>query len=108
MRDEGKGHDEVEHLEEVVEIEEYGAKNVKPPKAKTYRIRIDKKKFDVPKPRISGRELIALAEKDPTRCAIRQKLHGGQVKTIGLDDVVDLTAPGVERFMTLCHDQTDG
>jgi hypothetical protein len=97
-----------EGLEELVEIEEYGAKNVKPPKAKTYRIRIDKKKFDIPKPQITGRELLGLAEKDATRCAIRQKLHGGQVKTVGPDELVDLTAAGVERFMTLCHDQTDG
>lgn len=108
MKDDNTGHGGGEHLEEVVEIEEFGAKNVKPPKAKAYRIRIDKKKFDVPKPHISGGELLRLAEKDPTRCAVRQKLHGGQVKTVGPDDIVDLTAPGVERFMTLCHDQTDG
>jgi len=97
-----------EPLEELIEIEVYGAKNEKPPKAKKYRIRIDKVKHDVLKSHISGRELVNLAGKDPTRCAIRQKLHGGQVKTIEADEEVDLTAPGVERFMTLCHDQTDG
>ena len=40
--------------------------------------------------------------------SISQKLHGGQVKTIGLDEVADFTCPGVERFMTLPLDQTEG
>lgn len=97
-----------EREEELIEIEAFAAKNEKPPKAKVYRIRIDKVKHDVRQPRITGRELLGLAGKDATRCAVRQKFHGGQVKTIGLEEAVDLTTPGVERFMTLCHDQTDG
>lgn len=108
MKTEGANAVGDEPVEELVEIEVFGAKNEKPPKAKTYRIRIDKVKHDVRRPSITGRELLALAGKDVTRCAVRQKLHGGQVKNIGPDESVDLTAPGVERFMTLCHDQTDG
>lgn len=103
------GHgDGDERVEELIEIEAFAAKNEKPPKAKVYRIRIDKVKHDVRQPRVTGRELLVLAGKDVARCAVRQKSHGGHVKTIGLDEAVDLTAPGVERFMTLCHDQTDG
>ena len=37
-----------------------------------------------------------------------EKLVGGRTVKIELDQVVDLTAPGVERFMTLPLDQTEG
>jgi hypothetical protein len=39
---------------------------------------------------------------------ISQKLRGGQTKRIDLDERVDFTTPGVERFMTLPLDQTEG
>jgi hypothetical protein len=39
---------------------------------------------------------------------ITQKLRGGEVKKIGLDEEADFTTPGVERFMTLPLDQTEG
>lgn len=93
---------------EVVDIEEYGKKNERPPRARRYAFRIDKVRYEWPQPLISGRELLGLAKKDPERCTVRQKLHGGQAKTIGLDEKVNLAEPGIERFMTLCHDQTDG
>jgi len=93
---------------EVVEVEEYGKRNERPPKARKYVIRVDKMRHEWPRPLITGRELLRLAGKDPTRCSVRQKLHGGQAKTIGLDETVNLAEPGIERFMTLCHDQTDG
>src|SRR6266403_1327866 len=40
--------------------------------------------------------------------ADNEKLRLGQIKPIGLDDIVDFTAPGVERFTTLPKDQTEG
>jgi hypothetical protein len=96
-------------LAELVDIEEFGKQNKAPPKAKTYRIRIDKKKYDVKVSSMKGRELLALAQKTPVeRYMISQKLHGGQSKPIGLDDTADFTTPGVERFMTLPLDQTEG
>jgi hypothetical protein len=102
-------HPHEEHaLEEVVDIEEYAKAGRKPPRAKKYRIRIDKQKFEVDKPSITGRELLALVAKAPDRYMISQKLHGGQVKRIPPDQKVDLTEPGVERFMTLPLDQTEG
>jgi len=108
--------EKVEHLEElvedlleVVEIEEWGKRNECPPRARSYVIRIDKVKYTVKVPRMTGRELLKLAGKvPPEKFSISQKMHGGQVKTIGLDDVADFTCPGVERFMTLPLDQTEG
>jgi len=99
----------VEDILEEVEIEVYGKKNVRTPKAKRYVIRIDKVKYTVEVPSMTGRQLLVLAGKTPPeKYSISQKLHGGQVKPIGLDEPVDFTEPGVERFMTLPLDQTEG
>ena len=108
LQDAGLGQADQEILD-LVEIEEYGKKNQKPPKAKKYRIRIDKMKYDIDVPRMTGRQLLVLAGKTPPeRYTISQKLHGGQAKTISLDEEADFTAPGVERFMTLPLDQQEG
>lgn len=92
-----------------VEIEVFGKAGKPVPRAKRYVIRIDKIKYTVKVPHMTGRELLALAGKTPPeRWTIQQKLHGGHAKTIGLDETADFTAPGVERFMTLPLDQTEG
>jgi hypothetical protein len=103
-------HVEVE-VEEI-EIEEHTKKvngKEKPPKAKKYIIRVDKTKFTLEVTAMTGREILALASKTPVeQYKLTQKMHGGTAKTIGLDDKVDFTEPGVERFMTLKLDQTEG
>lgn len=95
-----------------IEIETYAQKvngKEKAPKAKKYIIRIDKTKFTVEVPSMTGREILTLAGKTPPeQYKLTEKMHGGAAKTIGLDDVVDFTEPGVERFMTLKRDQTEG
>lgn len=95
-------------LDEVV-LEEYAARGERPPHARRYRIRIDRQNYTVEVSHLLGREILTLAGKTPPeQYKLRQKLHGGQVRTIGLDHDVDFTAPGVERFMTLRLDQTEG
>ncbi|OAI41708.1 hypothetical protein AYO40_02570 [Planctomycetaceae bacterium SCGC AG-212-D15] len=97
------GHDEV------IDLEEYARSGRKPPHAKKYRIRIDKTKYEVSVPSMTGRQLLELASKTPVENYIlSQKLHGGVVKPIGLDEVVDFTTHGIERFMTMAKDQTEG
>ncbi len=94
---------------DVLDVEECGKAGRKPPKARRYRIRIDKERYVVDVPEMTGRELLVLAGKTPPeRFTISQKLRGGQTETIGLDDVADFTKRGVERFMTLPLDQTEG
>jgi hypothetical protein len=44
----------------------------------------------------------------PERYRLDQKLRDGTIKKIELNDVVDLTLPGLERFMTIPLDQTEG
>jgi len=95
--------------EEVVDLEEYAKANRRPPRARRYRIRIDKQHFVVEVPCMTGRELLRLAGKNPPeQYRLYQKFSGGERKSIGLDDKADFTTPGVERFMTLPLDQTEG
>jgi hypothetical protein len=95
---------------EELDLEEFAkVHGGKPPKAKRYIIRIDREKFKVDVSEMTGRQLLELAKKVPSESwLLNQKLKGGHVKPIGLNDVVDFTAAGVERFMTLPKDQTEG
>jgi hypothetical protein len=105
----GPAPDIDQEIHEEVEIEVYGKENTRPPKAKRYIIRIDKVKHTVHVSHMTGRQLLNLAGKTPPeKYSISEKLHGGQVKPIGLDEVADFTKHGVERFMTLPLDQTEG
>jgi len=93
----------------VVDLEEFARSGRTPPAAKAYRIRIDKSKYEVAAPTLTGRDLLRLADKaPPERYLLSQKYRGGEVKLVALDAPVDLTTPGVERFMTLAKDQTEG
>lgn len=95
--------------DEVIDLEAFATEGRQPPRGKRYRIRIDREHFVVNEPCKTGRELLQLAGKTPPeQWMISQKLRGGQVKEIGLDDKADFTTPGVERFMTLPLDQTEG
>ena len=102
----------VEAEVEEIEIEEHTKKfngKEKPPNAKRYIIRVDKTKFTVEVTGMTGREILTLAGKAPVeQYKLTQKMHGGAARTLSLDDDVDLTEPGVERFMTLKLDQTEG
>lgn len=48
---------------EVADIEEYARTDRHPPKCRRYRIRIDRQRFLVDEPCLSGRELLVLARK---------------------------------------------
>lgn len=95
---------------EVLDIEEFAkSKGGKPPKAKRYRIRVDKEKYETTNPEPTGREILTLAGKvPPEQWMLNKKVRAGGFEPVGLDEKVDLTAPGVERFTTLPKDQTEG
>ncbi len=93
---------------EVLDVEEF-AKGGKPkPKAKRYRIRIDRERFELTNPMPTGREILTLAGKTPETHLLSQKVAGGAPVAIGPDQKVDLRAPGVERFMTIPREATEG
>lgn len=100
----------MEHNSDDVVDVELLAKAGKPvPKASRYRIRVDKTVIVVDGPTITGREILSKAGRvPPERYQLDQKLRDGSIKKIGLNDVVDLTTPGIERFLTIPLDQTEG
>lgn len=74
-----------------------------------YKIQIDKAFFETGDATPTGRALLQLAGKAPVeQFAIYLRAQGGQPSRIELDEIVDLRKPGVERFVTLPLDQTEG
>lgn len=97
-----------EELVDEVDLEAFVGEGRRP-RARHYWIRIDRVRHRVDVMQMTGRELLTLAGKTPPeQWMLSQKLRGGQSRKVGLDEVVDFTAPGVERFMTLPLDQTEG
>jgi hypothetical protein len=75
---------------------------------KPYKVRIDKDNLETDNPSPTGAELLALAGKTPVeRFQIFQR-KGNDLEEVKLTDHVDLTKPGVEHFVTLPLDQTEG
>lgn len=101
---------DVEQIEiEIIDIEEHAKHGKKPPKAKKYRIKIDKTYYTVEVPEMTGRDLLVLAQKDPPEnYMILRIMHGGESKPIGATESVSFVEPGIERFVTLPKDQTEG
>lgn len=96
---------------EEIELEVWSAENADQPapKADRYIIRVDKEKFTVEVPCMTGREILILAGKEPPeQFELLEKIHGNEPKPVKLDQKVDFQRPGVERFVTLPLDQTDG
>lgn len=94
---------------EIIDVEKFSKDGNTPPKGKNYRIKIDREVFVVEKECMTGRELLILAGKNPPeRYQLNMKLRGGKVEPIGLDETICFTKPGLEKFMTLPLDQTEG
>lgn len=92
----------------VVDLEEHAKSGKRPPRARSYRIRIDRDYREVEAPGLTGRQILALVGKTPEGYLLSQKLHGGRVEPIGAEQYVDFTTPGIERFQTLALDPTEG
>jgi hypothetical protein len=94
---------------EIIDLEAYGKKGKPVPKGPKYRIKIDREVFVVENECMPGRELLALAGKNPPeKYQINVKLKGGKVEAVKLDEKICFTRPGIEKFMTLPLDQTEG
>ncbi len=99
----------IDETDEPVDIEACAAGGVRPPRARRYRIRVDREKYDVDRPHLTGREVLEVAGRQPaTQFQLYQKLRGGQTRAVALNETTDLTAPGVERFQTIELAVTDG
>lgn len=78
-------------------------------KDRTYKVQIDKTVYETQDPTPTGLELLTLAGKvPPNQFALYEKEKDGPPRRIGLNDRVDLREPGIEKFVTLPLDQTEG
>ena|SRR6266568_9255877 len=107
--------EKIEIIEEVgneiliIDIQLY-AKDGKPvPSGHHYIIMIDRLTYTVKQECMTGREILTLANKTPIeRFQLNQRFKGGKVIKIGYDQKVCFTEPGIEKFMTIPLDQTEG
>ncbi len=93
---------------ELLDVEEYARAGKDKPKARRYRIRIDRTHYETKNPKPNGRQILALADKTPETHLLSQKVTGGAPAAIEADQEVDLRAKGVERFMTVPREATEG
>ena len=93
---------------EIIDVEQYAKEKRQVPRHRRYRIRIERERFVVCEPCMTGREILELVGKTPQEYLLSQKMRSGQAQPIGPDEKVDFTRPGVERFMTLPNDTTEG
>jgi hypothetical protein len=94
---------------EPIDVEEYATKDLPTPDSKRYRIRVDRAVYIVDGSLITGRQILEVSGHLPVEhWRLDQRFRGGATKKVELNDVVDLRAKGLERFMTLPLDQTEG
>ena len=72
-----------------------------------YKIKIDKTQHETDQRFISGSEVLGLAGYSPAEYDLRLKSKGGQA-LIGPDEQVDLSAPGIEKFVTFKKETSEG
>ena len=103
-------NDQQELLDEL-DVEKFTNKhsaNCNKPDAKVYIIRIDRKTIRVSHPDLTGRQILRRVDKTPDTYKLYQKFKGGESNEIAPDEVVSFVRPGVERFMTIPCDTTEG
>jgi len=90
-----------------VDLEDCDTEHNEP--AHSYRINVDGKKIIVDVPHMMARDILELAGLGScNKYALYQKFRGGFTKLIEPNEKVDFTAPGIERFVTIPLDMTEG
>jgi hypothetical protein len=93
----------------IIDIEVYVRENKEIPRGHHYLIMIDRQKFKVEQESLTGSEILKLAGKTPVeRFQLNQRFKGGKVIKVDYDKTVSFVEPGVEKFMTIPLDQTEG
>lgn len=93
---------------ELVDVQEYAQKGLSKPPALAYRILIDRERKVWSHPAITGEDILALVNKSPQEWVAVQRFADGHSMAIKPDEKVDLTPPGVERFVTMRREAQDG
>jgi hypothetical protein len=94
---------------EIVEIEEYVREGRPVPKARMYRYRVNKQKFDTDKEEITGAEILERAGLVPVKdYRLRKKRRHGPPEEVKPEEIVHLREHGVERFVAQHKHVQDG
>jgi hypothetical protein len=93
---------------EIIDLEEYAKAGKPVPKGKSYRFRVGKENFVTDQEALSGEQILTIANKLPPTAWLLSLKKGKSVVPIALTEIVNLTEPGVERFMVMPKDQTEG
>lgn len=92
-----------------INVEQYAKEGKEVPKEHVYIIMVDRQNYKVEKECMTGKEILMLAGKlPPERFQLNERFKGGKVVKVGYDQTVCFTEPGVEKFMTIPLDQTEG
>jgi hypothetical protein len=92
-----------------INVEQYAKEGKEVPKEHVYIIIVDRQNYKVEQECMTGKEILMLAGKlPPERFQLNERFKGGKVVKIGYDQTVCFTEPGVEKFMTIPLDQTEG
>ncbi len=93
--------EKIKNDEEVIDLSEYSKTDRKPPVGKRYQVLVDQELIIIDKEKATGREILLKAGKKPPECfSLYLKRKGCEPDRISLDELVDLTSPGVEIFFT--------
>lgn len=76
---------------------------------KKFKFMVRNKVFETEKRYITGKEVLEIAGLIPPNAyKLDLKMRGNSYREIGLDDVVDLGDPGIEKFTYISRDQSEG
>lgn len=93
---------------EVIDLAEYSAQGKVPPKEQRYRLLLDKRPHVSDLGQLTGAQILALGNLDPSQFDLFQAMRGGQRVPIPSNQTVDLTEPGIERFFTMKNEHSNG
>jgi len=85
---------------DVVDVEEFTSLNKRPPLGKKYKVKIGDDKYTFNHECVTGKELLEKSGHIPIECySLYQKFKGCDFEKISLQEKVDLSKPGIEKFV---------
>jgi hypothetical protein len=96
-------------VEDIIVIEEFGKSGRKPPRARGYKIRVDKEHLVFHEEWVTGRQILVEAKRvPPEKYILREIFANAPPEKIDLDQKVHLRKHGVEKFRTMLKTAQDG
>jgi hypothetical protein len=92
---------EKQNQSQVIDAEAFTKEGKNLPAKGTFKIKVNEVSLFFEHPAVTGKQILLKAGFTPVECYILyQKLKGCEFEKIGLDELVNLARPGIERFVT--------